>query len=1039
MDRRDIIKAGRHRYRKFYKMAAVATAICVSVIAGSLIVGDSVRQSLKLRVLDRLQGIRSVVLAADGFLGIEAMKELSTGDDSKAVLLSEGFVSRGGRLLPVTIWGMDRLPDGSAIPEGKIAINQELARQLGDLSDPGIVLRLPDDGLIPSSSLFVTGRYSTSLRLDYLATLDASKGGNLSLKNGQVIPFNVFVSRRELCDLLGIGDKLNTIISPDVIPGERLSNLSAESLGIRMDGGVITSDRVFIKAGVVDKLTAECEEPDRLFSYLVNSISKAGPSAGSGTGIPYSFATALDSWKGLPVEGAVLSDYTAKRLGVRKGDEVEVAYWVADELKNLSEKTLSFPVQEIVPLADLASDGHLSADFPGLSDTPRCSDWESDLPIDMSRITDEDEDFWATWKSTPKILLPYDVMRQEWSDSWGDATGIRTASPPEVLGVLNANDFSISTLQPLDNAIENATGGVDFAGLFLALGCFILFAALLLMYSPLSEMLSLRKDELSLLESIGFPRKPISRILYGEALPAAGIGALAGIVMAILYAGVVIFLLGNVWSGATHTDGFVLHPRGMAIVTGTVAGLVLALGVIWLAVRKSLNPREKRSTKRQGKGTKAAAIACTAALVASIIFGLMTDFKVIIFILTGCLSLAAGLLWTSFLLSCGDPSGKDRPAFIKQSLRRSRGDALTGMTALALGVFITFSVGLNRQDFSDKRALEGSTGGFDLWCDLTIPLQHDISCPEGREAAGLGDLPENTFVMQCPVVSGDDASCLNLGKVSTPGLIGFRESDFLNSTFKIKNNIFSLGDDRSVIRRMTEGDAVYGLVDETVLTWGLATSLGDTLKYSGPGGKEIDVIIAGTLPNTVFQGSVLVPENILRANWEKRGSNVLLVRSEIQDAATILETALNEYGIRAVPCTGRLRIFNSVTDTYLTIFLILGAIGLILGVASLTIGVRKRLAGKKKEILLERSLGFSDRTIYRNLESENLPLPVAAVLLGFLSAVLSVITSFGTISPATWLVCILTTAICLFVIFFQIRRMARDIVKETVEYEDIDY
>lgn len=1014
-------------------MVAVATAICVAVIAGSLIVGDSVRESLRLRALDRLNDTRSVVISTDGYLGVKALDELSLGENSKAVLLSDGFVSRGGRLYPVTVWGMDRLPDGSPIPEGRISINTELARHLGDLDDPHIVLRLPDDGLVPSSSLFVTGRYSTSMRLEFLSTLDASSGGNLSLRNGQVIPYNVFVSRREVCDLLGIGDKLNVILSPEEMPAKDLSRLSPETLGIRYEDGRITSDRVFFKAGVVDKLSSACEDSDRLFSYLVNSIEKAGSS------IPYSFATALDSWHGTPLEGAILSDYAAKRLGAGKGDEVKVTYWVADELKNLTEKSLSLPVQDIVPLGDLVADGHLSADFPGLSDSQRCSDWESDLPIDMSRITDQDEDYWATYKSTPKILLPYNKMREEWSDTWGDATQIRTSSSSGVIEVIDANDFSISSFQPLDNALDSATSGVDFGGLFLALGCFILIAALLLMYSPLGEMFSLRKDEFALLRSVGYPDKTISRILYREALPAVGTGALSGVITAVLYAGGVIFLLGNIWSGATHTDGFTLHPRLTAIIIGIISSLVLAFAVIWFSIRKSLSIKAKPSKKRSGNGARTAAIGCSAALIISIILGLLSDFTVIMFIITGCLGLASGLLWTSHFIKKGEPSSLNRQAFLKQSLRYSRTDVMAGMAALALGVFITFAVGLNRQDFSDKRSLVGGTGGFDYWCDLTVPLRHDISTPEGRIAAGLEDLEDDAFVMQCVLVGGDDASCLNLNKVSTPGVIGFRESDFLRSSFKIKDNIFSLKDDEEILRKMTEEDVVYGLVDETVLMWGLMLSLGDTLRYTGPGGQEIDVIIAGTLPNTVFQGSVLVPESVVRERWDQRGSGLLLVKSDSPEAAATLETALNEYGIRAVPCTEKLRIFNSVTDTYLTIFLMLGAIGLLLGVASLVIGVRKRLAGKKKDIRLERSLGFEDETIARNLENENILPPVIAILLGFASAILSVVTSFGTISPATWAVCILTTALCCGFVAIAVRRMARDTVKETIDYEDIDY
>lgn len=1023
-----LISSCRKRYRNFYLMVAVAAAICVAVISGSLIVGDSVRKSLQLRAADRLYNTRSVVVISDGFLGTEAMQELSLGPDSRAVLLSDGFVSHSGRLYPVMVWGMDVLPDGSLIPEGSIAVNEEFARKAGDFAGQDIVLRLPASGLIPASSLFVTSRYSTSMRLSFSSAVDAAHGGNLSLRNGQVIPYNVFVSRKELCELLDLGDKLNVILSPEDIPAQRLTSLSAGSLGIRYDSGRITSDGVFLKAALVDKLTAECESPNRLFSYLVNDISKDGRS------VPYSFATAIDYWNGQPVEGAILSDWAATRLRARAGDVISVSFYVSDELKNLTEKTVSVQVSKVVPVAEFARDAHLSADFPGLSNSESCSEWDSDLPIDMSRITDDDEDYWSVYRSTPKILLPYSLMRPEWAADWGEATQIRTSSEASVLTAISSGDFPVTAVQPLEEALSNAVGGVDFGGLFLALGFLIIFAALLLMYSPLGEMYAARAEEFSLMKSVGFSDRRLARVLWREVMPVAGAGAVAGIVLALLYAGVVIFLLGNIWSGATHTDGFSLHPSGWALAAGILTGLLLAAAVVFLAIRGALSGKPSgKQQKKNGSGV-IPAVACTAALIICAAAGfVLKSASVVLFIATGCLCIAAGLLWTRAALRRKDPAAVTRNAVTRQSLSNSLPEVMTGMITLTLGIFITFAVGLNRKDFSDKRAFEGATGGFDLWCDLTVPLQHDISTPVGRRSLSLQGLGDDAFVMQLTEVGGDDASCLNLNKITTPSILGFRSQDFLESSFGIKDNIFGLEDDGAILSRMSSSHAIYCLADETVLMWSLMMAVGDTLHYSGPSGEKLDVIIAGTLPNTVFQGNVLIPADKVREHWNVSGSSVLLVKSAKSAAGSILETALNEYGIRAVPCTERLRIFNSVTDTYLTIFLMLGAMGLLIGIVSFVIGVRKRLSRKKEEISLLKSLGYPDSMTESSLAYENSILPTAAVALGFISAVVSVISSFGAISPWTWLVCITTTVLCVFIVIRSVRKMARQAVKDSQE------
>ena len=591
MDWRTLIQANRRSYRRFYRLAGFAAALSVAVITGSLVVGDSVRRSLLQRIDDRLPGVQSVVVSTDGFFGTSALRELSLSDASKAVLLSDGFVSRDGRLIPVMVWGMDVLPDEGMLEEGQAAVNAALSKELGE--EDGLALRLPSGGPVPSSSLFVTSRYTVSERFQRVSVLDAAHGGNLGLKNEQTIPYNVFIARSELCDLLGTGDKANLILTPDALTQNDLRVLTPETLGLRVEDGRIVSDGIFLKKNLVDKLTEGHPDANRMYSYLVNTV------AGKDREIPYSFATAMDRYDGaeIPAGEAILSDYAARRLGLRTGDDVTVTYYVSDALKKLSERTRSFKVARIVPLAVLAADGHLSADFPGLADAESCSQWDSDLPIDLDRVEPEDEQYWTDWKSTPKILLPYAEMREEWANTWGDATEIRLSDAS--LDDITADDFSLTALQPKEAARIGALGGVDFGGLFLGLGFFIILAALLLLYNPLGELYFRRKDELALLAATGWPEKSVRKLLWREVLPTASYSALAGLAAAILYAGLVLFLLGNVWSGATHTDGFRLSVKPLTVLIGVLAGALLNLAVIAFAIRKA---GAEKADRRDAKG-----------------------------------------------------------------------------------------------------------------------------------------------------------------------------------------------------------------------------------------------------------------------------------------------------------------------------------------------------------------------------------------------------------------------------------------------------
>ena len=127
-------------------------------------------------------------------------------------------------------------------------------------------------------------------------------------------------------------------------------------------------------------------------SYFVNDLIHDADT------IPYSFVTAVNEWRGEPLGGQdiILSDYAARRLHVQEGDSVSMSYFITRQLKNLDTKAQMLRVKKIVPLAAFMQDSLLMADFPGLTRVEKCTDWDSDLPIDMNRVHKEDEDFWHT-------------------------------------------------------------------------------------------------------------------------------------------------------------------------------------------------------------------------------------------------------------------------------------------------------------------------------------------------------------------------------------------------------------------------------------------------------------------------------------------------------------------------------------------------------------------------------------------------------------------------------------------------------------------
>ena len=78
--------------------------------------------------------------------------------------------------------------------------------------------------------------------------------------------------------------------------------------------------------------------------------------------------------------------------------------------------------------------------------------------------------------------------------------------------------------------------------------------------------------------------------------------------------------------------------------------------------------------------------------------------------------------------------------------------------------------------------------------------------------------------------------------------------------------------------------------------------------------------------------------------------------------------------------------FNSIENTYLSIFFLMGAFGMLLGIIGLSIFIVRNMLERKNELALFKSLGFKNKTILQILLSEYITLFLAGTLSGTLSA-----------------------------------------------------
>lgn len=988
------IKENLRFYRAYYRLTALAAMITVAVITGSLTVGESVRATLIKRVYERLGNVETVLSGQYAFFESTFACDTLFGEEARAVLMSKGFVSDAGRLIPVQVWGTD----GMAIPQGSIFINNALKAELSPAEGEDLVLRLPATGMTPSGSLFVTGNYTVEARLTLCGTVAPDKGGNISLKNEQTVPYNLFIDRSELASILETEGKANILLSDKKISPEDLNaawSPAVSGLRVREEDGFteVVSDRIFIRQEAVQMLCRNNPGANRLFSYLANSIRTDSES------IPYSFVTALDRYHDMELgeDEIILSDYSAKRLNAELNDSISITYYyTTGNLKTLYVDTLYGRVAAIVPLKELAGDTGLSADFPGLSGVERCTDWDSDLPINMDLITPEDENYWSLYRSTPKAILPYKAVQHRWGNAYGNATAIRFPSVPDMTGLTPAM-FGLQLIYPREAGLEAARGGVDFASLFLSLGFFIILAAILLLLTPLSEMMHRRRSEVALLFALGYTRKRIERMFLRESLPVTLVASFAGIIAGILYTRLILLLLGSLWKGATHTDGFILSPGWTAIFAGWIAGTSVSLLAVSSGIRRILkNPDVKRRQlkRRSSRRSMYLAWAVAALVPVTLITGIQSRsaaFFVVTGMLLTCLAAFAG---DRLILSRGEPSrpfGESK--WIWGGLLANRRRVWLSFFTLTTGVFLVFSVGLNRRNFSDSSQLAAATGGYTLWCETAVPVYHNLSTQEGRDRLSLTGLSPDAEILQLARYGADDAGCLNLNRVSQPSVLGVDMEAVRNSEFRLLKTVFPEDADAFSALQTPVSAGVYPvLIDETVLMWSLMRKLGDTVHYtySNPRAPDSDrtvsLLLAGILDNTVFQGNLLMDTRLFSEIWsEAAGSEIILFKTSPEETAgtkRLVEQALYEYGIRVSTTAGRLQEFNSVMDTYLSIFFTLGGLGLLLGIASFIIVLRKDLASRSEQIKLCRALGFSTQRIAGLLIAENRIVPLYSIIAG---------------------------------------------------------
>lgn len=381
---------------------------------------------------------------------------------------------------------------------------------------------------------------------------------------------------------------------------------------------------------------------------------------------------------------------------------------------------------------------------------------------------------------------------------------------------------------------------------------------------------------------------------------------------------------------------------------------------------------------------------------------------------------AGGFLLIAFLLAFDLYLSKEKTDKIEPltasklvvaNMRQSRSRSLVIVVLLAITTFIVVATGMYRQDmFGNARDKKSGTGGFLFVAESTMPLLNNLNDQTFRKEQGFA---EEFSAVQFFVADGDDASCLNLNRISNPRVLGV-DASLLEGRFSFQ----TFADDQiptdewKLLQKNQDG-CIAAIADQTVIQWSLGKKVGDTLTYQNSHGEQVKLLLVAGLKSSVFQGNILIDnQQFLRNFSSSGGSRFFLIDGETsrqQAIAEDLELQFRDLGLEITPATQRLAEFKTIENTYLSIFLILGAFGLLIGTIGLAVIMERTLLERKAEFSLLSSLGYSRGLIGKVVTSEYLILLISGILIGFITAIISVFpaisSSLNDVSP--WFVLLL--------------------------------
>ena len=461
----------------------LGVAVGSAVLTGALLVGDSLRGSLRQRAERQLGGVDAAALlprpvraaVADGMPGNPAPVLLLQGSiqTTAATDAESRYVGR------VTVLGVDdrfkpiQNPDVDWSGDRRsVVLSYRAADRLQVRAGDRVKLGLPRFSDLPRSSLLAKrSLYEVTATFDLTVAAVLSPDAPLNdfnLTPSPAAPLNVWVPLRTLSESLAEDarrrgpPKANALLAfdtpVDVLNDAIKSHLQLEdwSLKVRVtkkgyvnvESEQLLMDRSTVTA--IEKAAAEVGlRSERTLVYLVNGITHGTAE------IPYSIVAALN-----PSADEPLGPFLPPGVTELKDDEIVLADWKESPLKDLppgtpltlsyynpevegegkvETATLTFrgyvPFEGSFPRPPAADDRDLTPPVRGITDekTATIQSWNPPPPLDNRKIqakikpNDRNEKYWNNHRATPKAYVNLATGERLFGSRYGSATSVRIA------------------------------------------------------------------------------------------------------------------------------------------------------------------------------------------------------------------------------------------------------------------------------------------------------------------------------------------------------------------------------------------------------------------------------------------------------------------------------------------------------------------------------------------------------------------------------------------------------------------------------------